>query len=256
MRSQSVGERDRLPAATPAEEVELGVEPTPGTGLQRRVVARLPSTVRGGRVAVSRPAAAGLAVVAVAAVLLAGSYVWRARAVPAVRPTDVASAPSLVPPSLAAPSPGTTPSMSSLGVVVVDVAGRVLHPGVRTLPLGSRVVDAIEAAGGVRGRVDLTALNLARLLVDGEQVLVVRAAGGGGATVPGATSADSSGGVVDLNSATLAQLDTLPGVGPVLAQRILDWRAAHGRFTSIDELREVSGIGAARLADITPHVRV
>ncbi len=155
-------------------------------------------------------------------------------------------------------SPGASPPV---GVVVVHVVGRVRHPGVRQLPAGSRVADAVEAAGGTTGKADLSALNLARVLVDGEQVRVpavgdpvapVPLPGPGG--VGGAGSGGVAGAPVSLNSADLAALDTLPGVGPVLAQRILDWRTAHGRFTSIDELGEVSGIGEKLLAQLSPLV--
>jgi competence protein ComEA len=146
-------------------------------------------------------------------------------------------------------------------VVVVHVVGRVRHPGVRRLPAGSRVADAVQAAGGVTGRADLSLLNLARVLVDGEQVRVpavgeqvgpVASAGGGAAG--GAGPGGAAGAPVPLNTADLAALDTLPGVGPVLAQRILDWRTAHGRFTSVDELGEVSGIGEKLLAQLSPRV--
>jgi competence protein ComEA len=146
-------------------------------------------------------------------------------------------------------------------VVVVHVVGRVRHPGVRQLPAGSRVADAVKAAGGATGKADLSALNLARVVVDGEQVRVPAV---GDPVVPGSLpGAGSAGGAgaggaagvpVSLNTADLAALDTLPGVGPVLAQRILDWRTAHGRFTSIDELGEVSGIGEKLLAQLSPLV--
>ena len=145
--------------------------------------------------------------------------------------------------------------------VVVHVVGRVRHPGVRRLPSGSRVAEAVEAAGGVTAKADVSLLNLARVLVDGEQVRVPAqgespapvasaGSGGGAASSPGG----GAGAPVSLNAADLAALDTLPGVGPVLAQRILDWRAAHGRFTSIDELGEVSGIGEKLLAQLGPLV--
>jgi competence protein ComEA len=146
--------------------------------------------------------------------------------------------------------------------VVVDVAGRVRRPGVVDLPVGARVVDALRAAGGAVPGTDLTSLNLARPLVDGEQVAVgVEPADAAQqpAPHPGAVQASpapSPAEVVDLNAATLEQLDSLPGVGPVLAQRILDWRQEHGRFSSVEELGEVSGIGDARLADLRPRVRV
>jgi competence protein ComEA len=148
-------------------------------------------------------------------------------------------------------------------VVVVHVVGRVRHPGVRQLPVGSRVADAVEAAGGATGKADLSALNLARALVDGEQVRVPAVGdppvtspgpGGGGGAGTGTGAGGAAGSPVPLNTADLATLDTLPGVGPVLAQRILDWRAAHGRFTSVDELGEVSGIGEKLLAQLSPLV--
>jgi competence protein ComEA len=137
--------------------------------------------------------------------------------------------------------------------VVVDVAGKVRRPGIVELPPGSRVVDAIEAAGGVRGRPDTTSLNLARKLVDGEQVLVgVEAAAVPVAPAPGGVpgAAPAPGAVVDLNTATLEQLDTLPGVGPVTAQAILSWREEHGSFASVDDLLDVKGIGEATLAEL------
>ena len=137
--------------------------------------------------------------------------------------------------------------------MVVDVAGKVRRPGIVTLPAGSRVQDAIRRAGGPRPGVVLTSLNLARLLVDGEQVLV------GQPVVPGvapsaAGGSPAAGALVNLNAAGLSELDTLPGVGPVTAQKILDWRTQHGTFTSVDELLEVDGIGDKTLADIAPHV--
>ena len=108
---------------------------------------------------------------------------------------------------------------------------------------------------GPRSGVDLSSLNLARVLVDGEQILVGRGAPGGGIAAGTSTTApDPVGGLVNLNTADGIQLDTLPGVGPVTAQKILDWRAAHGAFSSVDELLEVDGIGEKTLADLAPHV--
>jgi competence protein ComEA len=147
--------------------------------------------------------------------------------------------------------------------VVVHVVGAVHHPGLVRLPAGSRVVDAVRAAGGVTASARPASVNLARLLIDGEQLVVQRRGSTPVLAVPGpagpvgsvgATNAPSA--PVDLNSATLASLDALPGIGPVLAQRILDWRTAHGRFSSVDELGEVSGIGEATLADLRPVVTV
>jgi competence protein ComEA len=151
---------------------------------------------------------------------------------------------------------------TAAGEVVVHVVGQVRRPGVRSLPLGSRVADALDAAGGATPKADLSRLNLARVLVDGEQVRVPSpgdpvdpgGSASAGATGGGGAGGAASGAKVSLNTADLAALDTLPGVGPVLAQRILDWRVAHGRFTSVDELGEVSGIGEKLLAQLGPLV--
>jgi competence protein ComEA len=159
-------------------------------------------------------------------------------------------------PSANAPSPTAAASASS---VVVQVVGAVVHPGLVTLATGSRVADAIVAAGGLSRRGASGGLNLARVLVDGEQVVVSPSTPAeGGAVSPPASSGGSGAGsgVVDLNSATATDLDALPGVGPVMASRILDWRTAHGRFASVDQLREVSGIGARTFERLKPHVRV
>ena len=153
----------------------------------------------------------------------------------------------------------------------MHVVGQVARPGVFTMPAGSRVRDAVAKAGASKGA-DLAAINLARPLVDGEQVHVpkpgeVLSAGGGGAGsamgsgTGGASGGSGSGGAggvgpVNLNSATAAQLEELPGVGPVLAQRIIDWRTEHGRFASVDELGEVSGIGEKIFAALQPKVAV
>jgi competence protein ComEA len=163
------------------------------------------------------------------------------------------------PAASAAPAAAEGSSASSSPVVVVDVAGRVRRPGITTLPAGSRVVDAIEAAGGPRRGVELTALNLARVLVDGEQIVVGVPPPGGvaapAASAPGA-SAGAPGPLVNINSATQAELETLPGVGPVTAGAILQWRTDNGAFSSVDELLEVSGIGDATLAQIAPFVTI
>jgi competence protein ComEA len=141
--------------------------------------------------------------------------------------------------------------------LVVDVAGKVRHPGIVRLPAGSRVVDAVDAAGGPRRGVDLGALNLARVLVDGEQVVVgVPEPAGVAASAASAPGAGSPGALVNINTATQAELETLPGIGPVTAQAILQWRSDNGAFGAVDELMEVSGIGEATLADLAPFVTV
>jgi competence protein ComEA len=164
----------------------------------------------------------------------------------------------------AAPPSGTgSPAGSPAELVVVDVAGRVRRPGIVTLPVGARVADALDAAGGPQGRVDLTTLNLARVLLDGEQLLVgVKAAvpppaptGNAPSSTAGGTPS-AAGGLVNLNTATEAELDTLPGVGPVTAQAILAWRTEHGSFSSVEELLEVSGIGEVTLEELRPLVTV
>ncbi|MFC9126739.1 helix-hairpin-helix domain-containing protein [Streptomyces sp. NPDC057099] len=152
--------------------------------------------------------------------------------------------------------------------IVVDVGGKVREPGIHRLPSGSRVADALRAAGGVKPGTNTDGLNRARFLVDGEQVVVggpAPAAGtgagtGAGGTAAGGPAGGAAGGAmpaapVSLNMATADQLDTLPGVGPVLAQHIIDYRTRHGGFRSVDELREVNGIGDRRFADLRNLVR-
>lgn len=146
--------------------------------------------------------------------------------------------------------------------IVVDVAGKVKRPGVVTLPAGARVNDAIDQAGGPKKGVSLTDLNLARVLVDGEQVLVGVAPARGVAAdamsqqVPQSDSAapEAVDGLININTATAAQLESLPGVGPVTAANILAWRAANGAFSTLDELLEVPGIGEKRLAQLAPRL--
>lgn len=163
------------------------------------------------------------------------------------------------PPSTVAPAGAVTTGAAAR--LVIDVAGKVRQPGIVELPAGSRVVDAIAAAGGARPGVALTSLNLARMLVDGEQIVVgidVPFIGTAPTGIPGGSTGTAGSAVtpVNLNTATAEQLDTLPGVGPVTAQAILAWRTDNGSFTSVDELLEVSGIGDATLADLRPYVYV
>jgi competence protein ComEA len=155
------------------------------------------------------------------------------------------------------PAAAGTPSASPSTVIVVDVAGKVRRPGIVTLPLGSRVVDAIESAGGVRPGVDLRSLNLARLLADGEQILVgVPAAQGVAAPAASVPGASPSTAMVNVNTADQTELETLPGIGPVTAAAILKWRTDNGPFTSVDQLLDVSGIGDVTLAEIAPLVTI
>ena len=158
------------------------------------------------------------------------------------------------------PGQGQT-SEAEPATVTVDVAGKVRRPGIAVLDAGARVVDALQAAGGARPGVDLTGLNLARVLVDGEQVVVGVAppAGAAASAVPTGEPSDGPSiptALVNLNTATEAELDTLPEVGPVTAASILTWRDQHGGFTSVDELLEVDGIGEVTLGKLAPYVTV
>jgi competence protein ComEA len=141
----------------------------------------------------------------------------------------------------------------SVRLLVVDVAGAVRRPGLYRLQQGARVADAIERAGGLTRRAERTAVNLAAPLADGEQVLV-SARGSPVAGAAGAGGPAGMSGPVSLSSATAEQLDALPGVGPVTAQKIVAYRQEHGPFTSVDGLDAIPGIGPARLADLRPLV--
>jgi len=129
------------------------------------------------------------------------------------------------------------------GQVTVHVAGAVQKPGLVTLPAGSRVAEAIDKAGGPKSPRHLESVNLARVLVDGEQILLGQSGG-----------ANSAGGKLSLSTATAAELEQLPGVGPVLAQRIAQWRTDQGPFRSVDDLNEVSGVGDSLMGQIRPLV--
>lgn len=271
-----------------------------GDRLPRHQWLRLPVALEGARWQPGRSAVLGVVVVTVLAVAVFGLRVVRAQSEQDGRviapgggsrasPSGVAAGvvPVGVPAgaevgaagggsgsSAGGVSPGRGPTSAASGsgaaVVVVHVVGEVRAPGLQRLAAGARVADALEAAGGPTGEADLARVNLARLLVDGEQVQVPApgdpdpvvgpggvgtpgVGGGAGGTVPpGGTSTAPT--PISLNTADLTTLESLPGVGPVLAQRIVDWRTQHGRFTSVEELGEVSGIGEKLLAQLTPLV--
>ena len=143
---------------------------------------------------------------------------------------------------------------TTVAQMFVDVVGAVRRPGLYRVPDGARVADALARAGGVTSKAQLELVNLAARVADGEQVVVPRR---GSASVPSAGGAGAGAGAgsvptgpVHLNSATLEQLDALPGVGPVTAQKIVDYREQHGGFGSVDELDAVPGIGPARLENL------
>ncbi len=157
--------------------------------------------------------------------------------------------------------PGAAPSLAvggagAGGALVVHVAGAVRRPGVYRLRAGARVADAVRRAGGARRRADLSALNLAAKLEDGRQVLVPLRAPRRGARRAAARRRRRRGVPLDLNTATVEQLDELDGIGPATAQQILDYREEHGGFGSVEELDEVPGIGETRLAALRDKVRV
>ncbi|WP_435860419.1 helix-hairpin-helix domain-containing protein [Streptomyces scabiei] len=254
--------------------IDVGGRQTAGAWRERTGPAlreRLPLWLQA-RCATERKSVVALSVVLLVAAVFAAQHFWAGR-------TQSVSAPEVVRAGAPDASGGSAASFGEPGKgraaaapggpagvaaptgppIVVDVGGKVRRPGVRRLPAGSRVADALRAAGGVRPGANTDGLNRARILVDGEQILVGRPAppngpgvtAGAGAAVTGAAPATP----VSLNTATADQLDTLPGVGPVLAQHIIDHRTRHGGFRTVDELREVNGIGDRRFADLRDLVR-
>jgi competence protein ComEA len=202
-----------------------------------------------------------LLVLLLAAAGLTAVVWWTTRPVPlAAAPPVPSAAPSPWPSGGADDAPDAPAAATTPPPVTVHVAGRVARPGVVVLPAGSRVADAVAAAGGATPDAAVETLNLARPLVDGEQVRVPAP----GEPLPptptpppaAPTAPTASEGPLDLNTATLDALDALPGIGPVTAQRILDHRQAIGRFADVGQLLEVPGIGPSRFADLEPLVRV
>jgi competence protein ComEA len=213
-----------------------------------------------------RRAVAAVALAVLAAALLTAWWVLSARPRDlAVHTSSAGVGPVSTGPGRPAPSAGSSPGRAvptsrpsgsaTAARLVVDVAGKVRRPGVYELAPGARVIDALRAAGGARRGASTTSLNLAAPLHDGEQV-VVGLPGAPVAGAAGAVAGTAPAGPIDLNTATFEQLQTLPGVGPVLAQRILDWRADHGRFDSVDQLNDVSGIGTVKFAQLRDRVTV
>lgn len=211
-----------------------------------------------------RPGAVALCIVAVVAAVLAAGVTWWSR--PSPSSADQADLQPQVEMTGAQPSADEAdgPSGASAGgeddagsaeeqeQLVVSVIGQVRQPGLVTVSDGARVADAITAAGGALPDADLSTVNLARLVVDGEQIAV----GIPGSSPPGDGDPATDTGLIDLNTATQAELEGLPGIGPVLAQRIIDFREDNGGFTAVEQLREVSGIGPSVYEDIVDLVTV
>jgi competence protein ComEA len=192
-----------------------------------------------------------ISLVVVGALVAAAAAFWYVRSLPGEVSVHLAedggsgAGPALID----SPSPAAT--------MLVHVAGWVRHPGVYQFNEGDRVIDAVEAAGGARPGADLASVNLAALLSDAQQVVILKkGATPGSIAGPGTVAGPGGEALVNLNTATLDQLETLPGIGPTLAQRIIDYRMEHGPFRSVDELLEVSGIGDQRLADIRSKVAI
>ncbi|MFJ9695383.1 helix-hairpin-helix domain-containing protein [Kitasatospora sp. NPDC101183] len=221
-------------------ETPVAVDPVPETARLRFASA----------LALDRRAVAGLGILLLFAVGYAVQHFWLGR-------PEAVAVPAMVAASVPSPAP-VEESAAPVPVVTVDVGGRVRAPGLHTLPGGSRVADALRMAGGALPEADTRGLNLARVLTDGEQILVGEPATAAGPAAGAVSGAGPPGVVgasrppVSLNRATLEQLDALPGVGPTLAQRILAYRVSHGSFRSVDQLRQVSGIGARTYAELRP----
>ncbi|MBE1534963.1 ComEA family DNA-binding protein [Actinomadura algeriensis] len=238
-RLQALVDRVRVPAAPPQEPPAARLHAAP-----------------------DRPGVRALVIVAVIAAVVAAGYLWASRPRPQAAPAADANAATLAAgpsgpssPHLSGPA-GPDVSAAPSGTVVVHVLGKVRDPGVITLPAGSRVAEAIKAAGGVRRGAKTGPLNLARKVVDGEQIPVGVPAPTPPPGAPSPAASSGGGAPVSLNTATVEQLDDLPGVGPVLAARIIEYRTANGGFRSVEQLQDVNGIGAARFADLKSRVRL
>jgi competence protein ComEA len=207
----------------------------------------------------SRGELAGL--VAVIVVTLAGAGLWYTRSLP--RPVQIGApvagaAAGGANSSGAAAAGASTSASPSATPVIVDVSGWVKDPGVYEFVRGDRVIDAVNRAGGARRGADLTAINLAALLTDGSQVVIPKAGAGAtgtGGRTPGSTGAGGTP-LVNINSAGESELESLSGIGPVLASAIIQYRTQHGPFHAVDDLLDVSGIGPATLEKLRPQISV
>ena len=209
----------------------------------------------------TRVQVAGYAIAALVVVALGVRYMHRQAAAASPNPGAAAHHSPGAPDGAGAGAGGVRIDRAGGGAALVHVAGAVRRPGVYRLPAGARIQDAVRRAGGGARGADVNAINLAAKVADGQQVVVPRRVGGGAASAaaaaPGAPApAGAAASPVNLNTATAEQLDTLDGVGPATAQKILDWRREHGGFRSIDDLAQVPGIGPKRLAALRDKVQL
>jgi competence protein ComEA len=242
------------PIAAPTAAVPTAAVPTVGSLARAWAIDRSPLWAQGSVERVRLPGLA-MGVAVLLAAVVAGVLVFHHHGSATGYSSSYApSGPNLTAASSApaAPIGGADPTS-----IVVDVGGRVRKPGLVTLPSGARVSDAIAAAGGPLHHKEIATLDLAARVSDGQLLLIgvpdsaTAAGGSSGAADPTAGGPPAP---VDLDSATIEELETLPGVGPVTAQKIMDWRTAHGGFTNVAQLQQVSGIGPARYAELSPLV--
>lgn len=242
-----VAEADPPAPVAPVEVMPAETEVPASRGGTRRARASLPRAARVSAAHLRVVGALGVAsVVVLGAVLLSG----RPEASDDLAPLAVSGDVTASGEQSAASGEESVGSGGQPSELVIDVIGEVATPGIVTVPRGSRVYEAIEAAGGLDGKVDTSGVNLARVLEDGEQIIVGPApeVAPGAAPVPGGTAA--AGAKISLNQATVEQLDTLPGVGPVTAAAIIAWREENGSFSSAEDLLDVKGIGDVTFAEL------
>jgi competence protein ComEA len=195
-----------------------------------------------------------IGLVVVVAVTMAGAGLWYVRSLP--KPVSIAAGASPAAAALSAGAVASAVASPSGPPIIVDVTGWVHEPGVYEFAQGERVIDAVERAGGARNGADLSVLNLAAPLTDGTQVVVPKQGAAPAGTVPGETGGGTTSGLININTASATEFETLSGIGEVLAGAIVDYRTENGPFASVDDLENVSGIGPATLEEIRDQVTV
>jgi competence protein ComEA len=199
----------------------------------------------------SRAELTGLVIVV--AITLVGAGLWYLRSLP--KPVAIAASSAAAGASGSGSGAGAASASPTGPPIIVDVTGWVREPGVYEFAQGDRVIDAVERAGGARPNADLSGLNLAAPLTDGTQVVVLKS-GGTAAGTTGSTGGTTTGGLLNINTASAADFESLSGIGEVLAAAIVDYRTENGPFASVDDLEDVSGIGPATLEEIRDQITV